>query len=122
MTLARIVPLPIHAALQVTLAPIVIAAPFLLGLGAPAYIAALLIGVLMMGSGLTTAASLDGRVPPSGVRISAQIDFDLGIALALSLTALGFAIVGEMAAAGLFAATAAAQGLLADTTRYSARG
>jgi hypothetical protein len=122
MTLARIVPLPIHAALQVALAPIVIAAPFVLGLGAPAYVAALVIGVLMMGSGLTTAASLDGRVPPSGVRISAQIDFDLGIALALSLTALGFAIVGEMAAAGLFAATAAAQGLLAVTTRYSARG
>ena len=122
MTLARLVPLPIHAALEVALAPIVIAAPFVLGLAGPAYVAALAIGVLMMGSGLATAASLDGRASATGMRVSAQVDFDLGIALALALTALGFAIVGEVVAAGLFAATAAAQGLLAVTTRYSARG
>ena len=34
MTLARLVPLPIHAALEVALAPVVIAAPFALGLDA----------------------------------------------------------------------------------------
>jgi hypothetical protein len=122
MTLARLVPLPIHAALEVAMAPAVIAAPFALGLGGPAYVAALLIGVVMMGTGLATAASIGGPAAPQGVRVSALADVDLGIALALILTALGFAIVDEVAAAGFFAATAAAQGLLAVTTRYSARG
>jgi hypothetical protein len=122
MTLARIVPLPIHAAFEVAMAPAVMAAPFALGLGGPAYVAALLIGVVMMGVGLATAASVGDRGTPQGVRISALADVNLGIALALSLTALGFAIVDEVAAAGFFAATALAQGLLAVTTRYSARG
>jgi hypothetical protein len=122
MTLARLVPLPIHAAFEVALAPIVMAAPYALGLDAAAYVVALVIGVVMMGTGLATAASLSGgRGGPGGLRVSAHFDVDLGIALGLALTALGFAIAAELAAGAFFGAVGAAQGLLAVTTRYSAR-
>jgi hypothetical protein len=122
MTLARLVPLPIHAALEVALAPVVIAAPFALGLDASAYIVAMIIGVLLMGTGLATTSLLGGRAAPQGLRVSAHVDVDLGIALASAVSALAFAVMGEMAAGGFFAVIAMAQGLLAVTTRYSARG
>jgi hypothetical protein len=121
MTLARLVPLPIHAALEVALAPIVIAAPFALGLDAGAYVVALIIGVLLMGTGLATITLLSGRDAPQGLRVSAQFDVALGIALATAVSGLAFAVMGEMLAGALFATVAIAQGLLAVTTRYSAR-
>ena len=121
MTLARLVPLPIHAALEVALAPIVIAAPFALGLDAGAYVVALIIGVLLMGTGLATITLLSGRDAPQGLRVSAQFDVALGIALASAVSAVAFAVMGEMLAGALFATVAIAQGLLAVTTRYSAR-
>jgi len=121
MTLARLVPLPIHAALEVALAPIVIAAPFALGLDAGAYVVALIIGVLLMGTGLATITLLSGRDAPQGLRVSAQFDVALGIALAAAVSALAFAVMGEMLAGAVFATFAIAQGLLAVTTRYSAR-
>ena len=121
MTLARLVPLPIHAALEVALAPIVIAAPFALGLDGGAYVVALIIGVLMMGTGLATTTLLSGRGGPSGLRVSAHVDVDLGIALAAAFSALAFASTGELVAAGFFATVAVMQGLLTVTTRYSAR-
>jgi hypothetical protein len=121
MTLARLVPLPIHAALEVALAPIVIAAPFALGLDAGPFVVALIIGVLLMGTGLATITLLSGRDAPQGLRVSAQFDVALGIALAAAVSALAFALTGEMLAGALFATVAIAQGLLAVTTRYSAR-
>ena len=121
MTLARLVPLPIHAAMEVALAPIVIAAPFALGLDSNAYVVALIIGVLLMGTGLATTSLLSGRGAPQGLRVSAHFDVDLGIALAAAFSALAFAIVGEFMAAAFFATIAIAQGLLTVTTRYSAR-
>ena len=121
MTLARLVPLPIHAALEVALAPIVIASPFALGLDAGAYVVALIIGVLLMGTGPATITLLSGRDAPQGLRVSAQFDVALGIALAAAVSALAFAVMGEMLAGAVFATFAIAQGLLAVTTRYSAR-
>jgi len=121
MTLARLVPLPIHAALEVALAPIVIAAPFALGLDPAAYVVALIIGVLLMGTGLTTTTALRGRAAPQGLRVSAHVDLDLGIALASAVSALAFAIGGDVVAGGFFGTIAVALGLLAVTTRYSAR-
>jgi hypothetical protein len=121
MTLARLVPLPIHAALEVALAPVVIAMPFVLGLDGMAYVVAVIIGVLLMGTGLATTTLLSGRDAPRGLRVSAHVDVDLGIALLSALAALGFALVDEFAAAGFFATVAIAQSLLTATTRYSAR-
>ena len=121
MTLARLVPLPIHAALEVALAPVVIAAPFALGFDASALVVALVIGVLTMGTGLAAAAQISGSGGPGALRVSAHVDVDLGLALASALAALVFAIGGDAGPAGLFVAVAAAQGLLAVTTRYSTR-
>ena len=121
MTLARLVPLPIHAALEVALAPVVIATPFVLGLDGMAYVVGVIIGVLLMGTGLATTTLLSGRSAPQGLRVSAHVDVDLGIALLSALAALGFALVDEFAAAGFFATVAIAQSLLTVTTRYSVR-
>ena len=121
MTLARLIPLPIHAALEVALAPVVIAAPFALGLGPAAYVVALVIGVLLMGTGLATTTALSGRAAPQGLRVSAHVDVDLGVALAAAISAVAFALVGEFVAGGFFVTIAIALGLLAVTTRYSAR-
>ena len=121
MTIARLIPLPIHAALEVALASVVMAVPFALGFDASALVVALAIGMLMMGTGLAAAAQISGRGGPGALRVSAHVDVDLGLALASSLAALVFAIGGDVGAAGLLVAVAAAQGLLAVTTRYSAR-
>ena len=121
MTLARLIPLPIHAAVEVALASIVMAVPFALGFDASALVVAVVIGVLMMGTGLAGDAQISGRSGPGALRVSAHADVDLGLALASALAALVFAIGDEVGAAGLFVAVAAAQGLLAVTTRYSAR-
>jgi hypothetical protein len=107
--------------MEVALAPVVIAAPFVLGLDGSAYVVAVVIGVLLMGTGLATISLLSGRDAPQGLRVSAHVDLDLGIALASALSALGFAIVGEFAAAAFFSTIAIAQCLLTVTTRYSAR-
>jgi hypothetical protein len=121
VTLARLIPLPIHAALEVALAAVVMAVPFALGFEASALVVALVIGVLMMGTGLAAAAQISGRDGPGALRVSAHADVDLGLALASACAALIFAIGGEVGAAGLFVTVSAAQGLLAVTTRYSAR-
>jgi hypothetical protein len=121
MTLARLIPLPIHAAFEVALASIVMALPFTLGFEASALVVAIVLGVLMMGTGLAAATLISGRGGPGALRVSAHADVDLGLALASALAALVFAIGGDVAAAGLFVAAAAAQGLLAVTTRYSAQ-
>jgi hypothetical protein len=121
MTLARLVPLPIHAALEVALASIVVALPFALGFEASALVVAAVVGVLMMGIGLAAATQTSGRGGPGALRVSAHADVDLGLALASALAALVFAIGGDVGAAGLFVAVGAAQGLLVVTTRYSAR-
>lgn len=121
MTIARLIPLPIHAALEVALASIVIASPFGLGFDAAALVVAVVIGVLMMGAGLAAAGQISGRGGPGTLRVSAHADVDLGLALSSALAGLVFATSGDVAAAGLFVVAAAAQGLLAVTTRYSAR-
>jgi hypothetical protein len=119
MTVARLIPLPVHAALEVALASIVLAVPFALGFDAAALVVAVAIGVLMMGAGLAATGQISGG--GSALSVSAHVDVDLGLALASALSALVFALGGEVGAAGLFVAVAAAQGLLAVTTRYSAR-
>jgi hypothetical protein len=119
MTVARLIPLPVHAALEVALASIVLAGPFALGFDASALVVATAIGVLMMGAGLSAAVQNPGR--GGSLSVSAHVDVDLGLALASALAALVYAIGGEVGAAGLFVAVAVAQGLLAVTTRYSAR-
>jgi hypothetical protein len=97
------------------------AVPFTFGFEPSALVVAFVIGVLMMGTGLAAAAQISGRGGPGALRVSAHADVDLGLALASALAALVFATGGDVGAAGLLVAVSAAQGLLAVTTRYSAR-
>ena len=119
MTLLRLIPVHINAVLETILAPVVIVAPFAFGFSASALVASVVLGVLMMGTALSTSAALAGE--GGGSRVSAHADVDLGLALSAALAGLVFATGGDVAAAGLFLVAAAAQGLLAATTRYSAR-
>ena len=66
MTLARLVPLPMYAALEVALASIVIWA-LRLGFEASALVVAVVMGVLMMGTGLAAATQISGRGGPGAL-------------------------------------------------------
>ena len=78
------------------MASIVMALPFALGFDASALVVAVVIGVLMMGTGLAAATQISGRGGPGALRVSAHVDVDLGLALASALAALVFAIGGDV--------------------------
>jgi hypothetical protein len=120
MTLLRLVPIHVHAALETLLAPALIAAPFALGFEPAALIAAVVLGVLLMGTALSTGASL-GREPmrDGGMRVSAHASVDLGLAFAAAVCAVVFGFAGEPAAGLFFGAVAILHGALATTTRYA---
>ena len=121
MTLARLVPLPIHAALEVALASMWSQCPSRSDSKRPRCVVAVVIGVLMMGAGLAAATQGSGRSGPGALRVSAHADVDLGLALASALAGLIFAIGGDVGAAGLFVAAAAARGCW-RSPRATARG
>jgi hypothetical protein len=114
MTLTRGIPLTIHGALEVVLAPAVMVAPFVLGFGQAATVIAIVFGALLMALALQVEGS--GRVVP----ISAHADFDYALAT--------FAIIGGLAIGiGLSAWTEAAflvgvgivQVMLTASTRFT---
>src|SRR5436309_1144515 len=72
MTLLRLVPIHVHAVLETLLAPVLIVAPFALGFEPASMIAAVFLGVLLMGTALATGASLAGTARDAGLRVSAH--------------------------------------------------
>jgi hypothetical protein len=120
MTLARLVPLHIHAALETALAPVLVAAPFVLGFDAGPMVASVVLGMIMMGTALATGAGLaDGSRQQPPVRVSAHAGLDRGFAFATAACAIAFGLAGESLAAGFFGIVAIALSLLALTTRYT---
>jgi hypothetical protein len=117
MTLLRLIPLHVHAVLETILAPVLIVAPFALGLSAPALVASVVLGVLVMGAALETGAALSGQ--DGGLRVSAHASLDLGLAMAAVVCSVAFGITQDPAAGLFFGAVAITQGLLATTTRYT---
>ena len=113
MTALRLLPLPIHSALEMLVGLALIVAPFALGLSTPALVAGVLIGALVAGLGLQT-------MEPDTTSFSAHHAADHGIALGLTGAAIVFMSVDDSAAV-LFGAAAAAQLALNLTTRYTAR-
>lgn len=111
MTLARLVPLQLHAAIEALLAPALIVGPFLLGLSSAAVVCGVVIGALLMGSALQASA----KTP----RVSIHVGTDMLIGALIAGVAIGFAVVGQPLAAILFGAIAAVEMLLFSTTRYS---
>jgi hypothetical protein len=114
MTIARLLPLHIHGAVEAVLAVVIMAAPFVLGFDAVAMIASLILGGLILAVALATHA---GEEP--GLAVSTHIAFDLAFAIALGAGAVAFAIVQDVSAAAFLAAGAVGLTLLASLTRYS---
>lgn len=115
MTALRLISLPTHAALEMALGLIVMAAPFLLGLTPAGLVVSVVLGALIFGLALT-AVPVDGR--PTAV--SAHFAYDRGIAIGLLGGALILAIAGDAGAAVFLAAAALGQAALNIITRYTA--
>ena len=119
MTLLRLVPIHVHAVLETLLAPVLIVAPFALGFEPASMIAAVVLGMLLMGTALATGASLGGTARDGGLRVSAHASLDLGLAFAAAVSAVVFGFSGEPVAGLFFGVVAILQGALATTTRYA---
>ena len=114
MTAVRLLPLPMHSALEMLVGLALLGVPFALGLGTPALVMGVVVGAIVVGNALQTVDT-DRRYS-----VSAHHAADNGIALGLAGAALVLAASDE-AGAVLFAAAAAVQLLLNLTTRYTAR-
>ena len=73
----RGIPLSVHGAIEMFAAPAIMAAPFLLGFGPAATIAAVLVGVALLGLALQTEG------PARAVQVAAHAGFDYALALNL---------------------------------------
>ena len=117
MSLFRGIPLALHGVIEIVAAPVLIAAPFVLGFGYAAGAASIALGALLMGLALSTHG--DVRT----VSLNAHAGFDYVIAaLAIAagcLLALGNApLVATVFLVGFGAAHMA----LTASTRFSVRG
>ena len=113
MTALRLLPLPMHSALEMLVGLMLIGAPFALGLSTPALVAGVVVGALVTGIALQA-------VGPGPFSISAHHAADHGIALGLTGAAIVFA-PADTPAALMFGAAAVAQLALNLTTRYTMR-
>ena len=113
MSALRLLPLPIHSALEMVLGLLLLATPFALGLSTAALVAGVVVGALVAGLALQA-------IDPLTTSISAHHAADHGIAIGLAGAAVVFATVDGPAAV-LFAVAALAQLALIFTTRYTAR-
>ncbi len=116
MTIARLLPLHIHGAVEAALALLIMATPFVLGFDPAAMIASLAIGSLILTVAFATHAGGDGELP-----VSTHLVLDMAFAVALGLAAIAFALAGEAAETALLATASVSLTLLASLTRYSAQ-
>jgi len=113
MTVARLLPLPVHAAIEMLLGLAAMASAFSLGLPGGATVLFFAAGAVLVGVALSAA-------DPGGISVSVHRALDQGLAAVLLLCSLALAGV-QRPAAVMFLALAVAQILLLITTRYSAR-
>jgi hypothetical protein len=118
MTTARLVPLPIHSALEMLGGLTLMVAPFFLGVSTAAAVIGVTVGALVVGLALQAVETNSREV----IALSAHHAADYGLALGLAGAAAVVGLAGDGVAATFFALMAAAQLLLNTTTRYSKRG
>jgi hypothetical protein len=107
----------LRAAVLTTTGSVLIAAPFLMNLEAPAIVAGVLVGAMAIALGLAgTEPGARGSLP-----LSAQAVYDRGLALGLLVAGGVFAAAGQADATVLFAAAGLATLIMTSVTRYSAR-
>ena len=116
MTTIRLLPLPLHGALQMLAGLVTMAAPFALGFSPAGMVVGVVLGTILVGLALAAVAEAGD---PGVVSVGLLHDFDFGIATGLVGAALVLAVAGDSAAAGVLAAVAVAQFALNLTTRYS---
>lgn len=109
----RTIPVPIHGAVEVFLAPLIMAAPFVLGLGELATATAIVIGAVLLGSAL----SLVGE--RRTVSLSAHAGFDYALAYIALIGGVVAGLLGDVPGMILLVGVGAAQALLTATTRFS---
>ena len=117
MPALRLVPLPIHSALEMLAGLALGVAPFALGLGTAAAFVGVIAGVLIVGLSLQSLDTGDG----GGVHVAAHLAADQGLALGLAAAGAIMAATGDGVAAALFTAAAGLQLVLILVTRYSGR-
>jgi hypothetical protein len=114
MTVFRAISLPAHGAVEILLGLMTMVAPFLFGFGVAGGIAALLIGLLLVGAALTT-------VDRHAMNVGAHYAFDYVAALGILVAALAVGIfAGDKHATAYLAAVAVVQLGLNLGTRYTA--
>ena len=109
----RTIPVTIHGALEVSLAPVIMAAPFVLGLGELATAVAIVIGAILLGSALSLVG--ERRTVP----LSAHAGFDYTLAWIAVAGGLLAGILGDVAGMSFLVGVGAAQALLTAATRFS---
>jgi hypothetical protein len=113
MTAFRLLSLPAHAAAELTLGALTMAAPFLLGFGSAGTVLAFLAGAVAFGLALSAA-------DPS-VSIRAHHTYDQAMAVAMLASAVVLAVLGDAIAVAYFGAAGVVQIALNAATRYSGR-
>jgi hypothetical protein len=99
---------------EIALGLVTMVAPFLLGFGVAGGIAALLIGLVIVGAALTT-------IDPRSINVGAHYALDHVMAVAMVVAALGLGVLaGDRHATAYLAAVAIVQLGLNLTTRYTA--
>ena len=116
MSVSRAVPIHVHSALEVVAAPLLIAAPFVLGFSIAAGAVSFALGVALIG----LAVSIYGEADRASLPLQAHAGFDYVIAaitIALGI-AVGFA-AGDFAAGVFMVGFGSAHLALTASTRYS---
>jgi hypothetical protein len=114
MTLARLLPFHIHGALEVVLASLLMAAPFLLGFEPAAGILSVTLGVLLLGVVFASHATDERALP-----ISTHAAFDAGLAIVMAVGALTFGLSSDALAGAFLGLGSVLVVLLSSLTRYS---
>jgi hypothetical protein len=104
-----------HAPIDLAAGLVLMAAPFLLGFGAPATFVSLAVGALLVGLGFaTTAGGGRGTLGPT-----AHAAYDLALGAALITAGFAVGVTGDVIAFSVLAAVGVAGLLLTGVTRYS---
>jgi hypothetical protein len=116
MTRSTVTHHALRAGLLVVAGSALIGVPFVLGLNAAPLVTGVIIGALTVALGLAgTEPGTRGSLP-----LSSQAIYDRGLALGLIVSAVLFALFGELEATALFAAAGLAALITTSVTRYSA--
>lgn len=112
----RAIPIHVHSALEVALAPALLVAPFVLGFSVAAGVISFTLGVLLIGLALAGAA--DGGRGSIPLHAHAGLDVTLATVTVVLGVAVGLA-TGSPVAAIFMAAFGSAHLALTASTRYS---